>query len=97
MKTPENFLNLHDGDRTITQSGTHPVASVGRRDALKLAVSVLAAALPAPSVHAQTSRSKKVIIGGGGIAGLCCGYELMKRGHEVTVLEAAARAPSSAR
>ena len=34
---------------------------------------------------------KKIIIAGAGIAGLCCGYELMKRGHEVTVLEASGR------
>lgn len=34
---------------------------------------------------------KKVIVGGGGIGGLCTGYELMKRGHEVTVLEASGR------
>ena len=38
-----------------------------------------------------THASKKVIVGGGGIAGLCTGYELMKRGHEVTVLEASGR------
>ncbi|MCE9616110.1 MAG: FAD-dependent oxidoreductase [Lentisphaerae bacterium] len=37
-------------------------------------------------------RAKKVIVAGGGIAGLCCAYELMKRGHDVTVLEAAGRA-----
>jgi monoamine oxidase len=34
---------------------------------------------------------KKVIVAGGGIAGLCCGYELMRKGHEVVVLEASGR------
>ncbi len=34
---------------------------------------------------------KKIIVGGAGIAGLCCAYELMKRGHDVTVLEASGR------
>ena len=36
-------------------------------------------------------RKKKVIVAGGGIAGLCTGYELMKRGHEVVVMEASGR------
>ena len=35
--------------------------------------------------------AKKIIIGGAGIAGLCCAYELMKKGHEVIVLEASGR------
>ena len=35
--------------------------------------------------------TKKIIVGGAGIAGLCCAYELMKKGHEVTVLEASGR------
>src|SRR3569623_2029548 len=34
---------------------------------------------------------KKVIVAGAGITGLCCGYELMKAGHEVTILEATGR------
>ncbi|MGN6602122.1 MAG: flavin monoamine oxidase family protein [Ginsengibacter sp.] len=34
---------------------------------------------------------KKIIVGGAGISGLCCGYELMKKGHEVVVLEASGR------
>jgi len=34
---------------------------------------------------------KKIIVGGAGIGGLCCAYELMKKGHEVVVLEASGR------
>ena len=29
-----------------------------------------------------------MIVAGGGIGGLCCAYELVRRGHSVTVLEA---------
>jgi len=63
-----------------------PPQTLTRREALKLAAS--AALLPAT----LTARAgKKVIIGGGGIGGLCCGYELMRRGHDVTILEASDR------
>jgi monoamine oxidase len=34
------------------------------------------------------SPKKQVIVAGGGIGGLCCAYELVRRGHSVTVLEA---------
>ncbi|MCJ7465254.1 MAG: FAD-dependent oxidoreductase [Maribacter sp.] len=34
---------------------------------------------------------KKVIVAGAGITGLCCAYELVKKGHEVLVFEASGR------
>src|SRR5580658_5077574 len=39
----------------------------------------------------STSPGKKIIVAGAGITGLCCAYELMKSGHDVTVLEASGR------
>src|ERR1051326_8498613 len=41
---------------------------------------------------AQSTRKKRVLIMGAGIAGLACAYELVRRGHDVTVLEASGRA-----
>jgi monoamine oxidase len=44
-----------------------------------------------PTPIPLSAGKKKVIVAGAGITGLCCGYELQKAGHEVTVLEASGR------
>src|SRR5690348_16824874 len=65
-----------------------------RRDVLKLAGAALVGVSTAWSMRAAIPPgrvSKRVIVAGGGIAGLSCSYELVKRGHEVTVLEASGR------
>jgi monoamine oxidase len=61
---------------------------MNRRDLLKLSGTALAGPLAAQTTGAR----QKVIVIGGGIAGLSCAFELMKRGHDVTVLEASGRA-----
>jgi monoamine oxidase len=55
-----------------------------RREALTIA----AASLLPLRVHAAP---KKVIVAGAGIGGLSCAYELTRRGHDVTVVEASGR------
>lgn len=49
------------------------------------------AAAAHPAAVKATASPKKVIVAGAGITGLCCAYELMKKGHEVLVLEANGR------
>jgi glycine/D-amino acid oxidase-like deaminating enzyme len=65
------------------------------RDVLKLAGGALASSLPsiaaAEAPAAKARRAKRVIVAGGGIGGLCCAFELMERGYDVTVLEASGR------
>ena len=64
---------------------------LNRRAALQKTLTFGAAFLAAP-LRAQTnSRPKTVIVIGAGIAGLSCAYELVRRGHDATVLEASGR------
>jgi monoamine oxidase len=50
-----------------------------------------AGATAARGRSAARPRATRVVIGGAGITGLCCAYELMQAGCEVTVLEASGR------
>jgi monoamine oxidase len=60
-----------------------------RRDFLKWAILALDPLLPWP-LRASTS-PRRVIVAGAGLAGLTCAWELMRRGHDVVVLEASDR------
>lgn len=66
------------------------LSPVSRRDALKLGA-LLASPVSAAWSAEPAARRKRVIVGGGGLAGLVCAYELHKRGHEVVVVEASKR------
>ena len=37
------------------------------------------------TVEPVGKRAKRVVVAGGGIGGLCCAFELMELGHDVTV------------
>jgi len=56
-----------------------------------LKVDPLTAGEPESLPPLKSAASKKIIVGGAGIGGMCCAYELMKKGHEVVVLEASGR------
>src|SRR5580692_4881685 len=62
-----------------------------RRDLLTMS-SIALAGLAGNSAAVQSAGTKKrVIVIGGGLAGLSCAYELTRLGHNVTVLEASGR------
>src|SRR6476469_8015157 len=64
-------------------------SALKRRDVLQWSGAALAAGAFS---KAQAAGSKKnIIVMGAGIAGLSCAYELVRRGHKVTVLEASGR------
>ncbi len=68
--------------------------AMSRRDVLRLAGAAAVSGLVLPGSMAMAlvgKRAKRVIVVGAGIGGLCCAFELMERGHEVTVLEASGR------
>jgi monoamine oxidase len=61
---------------------------INRRDVLKLS----GAAVTGVVANARATGSKRnIIVMGAGIAGLSCAYELIRRGHKVTILEASGR------
>ena len=80
------------------------MTDIKRREFIKMSAGAGIATLAAPNIiqadenidatsntGGRFKASKKVIVAGAGIGGLCCGYELMKKGHDVVVLEASGR------
>ena len=67
-------------------SAVRPPGTLTRRDALKLA-----AAAVLPQTDSRSKAAKRIIVAGAGIGGLSAAWELVRRGHDVTVLEASAR------
>lgn len=73
------------------EPGTN-MGNIKRRTFIKNTLITGAGAIVAPQIlSANVPAAKTVIVAGAGITGLCCAYELLKAGHQVTVLEASGR------
>jgi monoamine oxidase len=57
-----------------------------RREVLSFAATALI-----PQTAPPTARRKRIVVAGAGIGGLSCAWELVRRGHDVTVIEASGR------
>ena len=71
---------------TTTSEIASASATVTRREAIQFVGSAALAGMigTGSSVFGQppAKKSKRVVVAGGGIGGLCCAYELMDRGHD---------------
>ena len=79
--------------RTDRRTFLKATVAAGFTSSLVEGPSAEAAAIPADMKMPSAPKGvrKKVIVGGAGLAGLCCAYELLKKGHEVVVMEASGR------
>ncbi|MDB6074359.1 MAG: flavin-containing amine oxidase [Verrucomicrobiaceae bacterium] len=62
-------------------------SSLTRRKALQTAGTLLLGS----ALGAEPPKAKRIVVVGGGIGGLSCAFELMERGHDVTLLEGSRR------
>jgi monoamine oxidase len=97
MDRPLKFVAVFEREKAMyPTSAANPMSGMTRREAVKFAGAMALAGMTDAHAGAlekpSKKRTKRVVVAGGGIGGLCCAFELMERGHDVTVLEASGRA-----